>query len=148
MNKVCAKCNLLKEYSDFTTDNRTKDGKRSECTVCSRKMKKMSYRRDPRQHLLRGCKKRSKDSGVPFSLTKEDIEIPDFCPILGLPLSIADDRATDTSPSVDRIVPNLGYIPGNIHVISYRANRIKNDSTLEELQKIVSYFEGMNNENQ
>lgn len=32
------------------------------------------------------------------------------------------------------IIPELGYVPGNIRVISTQANRMKWDSTAEELE--------------
>ena len=32
-------------------------------------------------------------------------------------------------PSIDRIIPSLGYVPGNVAVISLAANRIKSDCT-------------------
>ena len=34
-----------------------------------------------------------------------------------------------------------GYVPGNIAVISMRANMIKNNATLAELKAIVAYIE-------
>lgn len=140
MKKVCTKCREEKELRAFTNDASQKDGKRSECTVCSRAMKRRSHQKDPRQHLLRGCRKRAKDRNIPFSITKEDIIIPEVCPILGIPLKVASERAKDYSPTVDRIEPGLGYVPENIHVISARANRIKNDATPEELIKIGEYI--------
>ena len=42
----------------------------------------------------------------------------------------------DDSPSLDRIVSSLGYVKGNIRVISYKANRVKSNATLEELRKV------------
>lgn len=78
----------------------------------------------------------------------DSLDLPDKCPILGLELKYVsgrtkehgDPRRTDDSPSLDKIVPSLGYVLGNIHVISWRANRIKNDSTPEELRKISDYI--------
>ena len=43
----------------------------------------------------------------------------------------------EDSPSLDRLDSSLGYTPENVWWISYRANRLKNDSTLEELEKLV-----------
>jgi predicted DNA-binding protein YlxM (UPF0122 family) len=71
-------------------------------------------------------------------------EPPDFCPILGLELNYSGygsgKERSDSSPSVDRIDSNKGYTIDNIHIISWRANRIKNDSTPEELKKIADYM--------
>lgn len=47
----------------------------------------------------------------------------------------------DNSPTVDRINNKLGYIKGNVKVISWRANRIKNNGNKEELEKVISYIE-------
>lgn len=45
------------------------------------------------------------------------------------------------SPSLDRIKPELGYVKGNIRVISFKANSIKNDASIEELRQILQYME-------
>lgn len=47
----------------------------------------------------------------------------------------------DDSYSLDRIDSSRGYVKGNIWVISLRANRIKNDSTVEELRLIADKVE-------
>jgi hypothetical protein len=52
------------------------------------------------------------------------------------------------SPSLDRINNNLGYVPGNVIVVSDRANRIKNNATIEELEKIVNYYKNKLNQTQ
>jgi hypothetical protein len=41
------------------------------------------------------------------------------------------------------MVPSLGYVPGNIRVISMRANRIKTDATADELRAVLRYMEGV-----
>jgi len=50
----------------------------------------------------------------------------------------------DASPSLDRINNLLGYVKGNVHVISMKANRIKTDATVEELEQVVSYLKKIN----
>lgn len=61
------------------------------------------------------------------------------CPILGLTLKRVPGKR-DSSPSVDRIDSERGYIKGNVQIISTRANRIKNDATVEELEQIAAYL--------
>lgn len=91
-------------------------------------------------------KARALKLGIPFELPKESIEIPEKCPILGIPLvyGIGVGKSSDNSPSVDRIIPEKGYVPGNVHVISFKANRIKNNATPEELMRVAVYFRDIN----
>lgn len=44
-------------------------------------------------------------------------------------------------PTLDRIIPNKGYVKGNIQIISQRANVIKNDASAEEIMKVAKYME-------
>lgn len=84
-------------------------------------------------HLLRHAKARAKKKGVPFDITVDDILIPSHCPIMGWEITgVGED--VKTSASIDRIIPELGYVKGNIRVISTQANRMKWDSTQEELE--------------
>lgn len=45
------------------------------------------------------------------------------------------------SPSVDKIIPQLGYVKGNVQIISNRANIMKNDATLEDVKALLKYME-------
>jgi hypothetical protein len=74
--------------------------------------------------------------GIPFNLTEEDLIHGDNCPVFGIPLNRSDRNHT---PSVDRLIPELGYVKGNVCVISMQANRLKNNATLEQLEQLVSY---------
>lgn len=90
--------------------------------------------------MLASARSRAVKVGVPFDLTPGDLAVPALCPVLGIPLTKGPDgRAHAGSPSVDRIVPERGYVPGNVRVISFRANSIKNDATLAELEAVVAY---------
>lgn len=64
------------------------------------------------------------------------------CPILGIDI-FWGSRQAHTNPSLDRIDNSKGYIKGNVIWISYRANRIKSDSTLEELNKITDFYNNL-----
>lgn len=97
--------------------------------------------RDPAHLMLWDAKKRAKAKGVSFSITADDTLIPEKCPLLGIPLARSAGFRSASSPSLDRVRPELGYVPGNVWVISYRANMIKNDASLEELKQIAAALE-------
>lgn len=101
-----------------------------------------AYRKaNPEQVLLNAARRRARVKGVPCTITLKDIRIPDFCPVLGIELVQASGVFTDQSPTLDRRVPEDGYVPGNVCVVSYRANRIKNDASIDELKAVLAYME-------
>jgi|688.fasta_scaffold192409_5 hypothetical protein len=85
------------------------------------------------------AKYRAKQKGLDFTIEQKDIIIPDKCPLLGIPLECHRGKGSQqgNSPSLDRIDPTKGYIKGNVWVISNRANTLKNDATLQELELLV-----------
>lgn len=89
---------------------------------------------------MRGVMGTAKKRGLDFNLTEEDCKVPEFCPVLGIKLEKKTFR-TDHSPTVDRVDNSLGYVKGNVRVISWRANRIKNDGSAEEHRLIAKYIE-------
>lgn len=100
-----------------------------------------------RQRLWSACsnaKRRAASSGVPFDIDVDHLQeiFPkDWrCPILGIKLEWGERGGLNSSPSLDRKDPNLGYIKGNVAFISQRANRLKQDASLEELERILSYL--------
>lgn len=93
------------------------------------------------KYMLYDAKKRAKLKGLEYDLKEEDIIIPLFCPVLGIPLFKGEGKRSANSPSLDRFNNLKGYTKENIRVISLRANSLKNDATLEELKLIVAYME-------
>ena len=87
------------------------------------------------------AKFRAKRSNITFKLTLEDIKIPEFCPVFGIRLEHAIGIRGDNSPSLDRFNANDGYIPGNIRVISWKANRLKSNMTVDDCRKLLCYME-------
>jgi hypothetical protein len=90
-----------------------------------------------RRRMLAHAKYRAKERGLAFSITLEDVVIPDICPLLGVPLNFGVGEHHDGSPSLDRKDSSKGYVRGNVWVISRRANVIKNDATTAELRRLV-----------
>lgn len=109
-------------------------------------LNKKDRRENPAKYLLRNANKRAKDKNLPIDITIEDIIIPDVCPVLGIPLVMGNSlEERDSSPSLDRIIPELGYVKGNIKVISFKANSLKKDGSIEDFEKIIRYIKGENN---
>lgn len=102
--------------------------------------------RSPEQRkkaILNGVKHNARKRKIEFSLEWDKIEWPEFCPVLGIKLNYkapTNARNSYDSPSIDRHNPKLGYVPSNIVVMSWRANRIKTDACINELEKLVSYL--------
>lgn len=91
--------------------------------------------------LLAQARVNAKTSGREFDLDASDVIIPTHCPVLGIPLDCAAERHSDSLPSLDRIDNSKGYVKGNVWVISWRANCIKKDATLDELRALVKALE-------
>jgi len=111
-----------KQYSkkNYTTENRRK-----------------KYRENVELELFHHAKNRAKLKNLEFNITKEDIVIPKVCPIFGIPLNFENKNNV---PTLDRINSGKGYIKGNIQVICFKANRLKNNGTIEEFNKIIDFM--------
>ena len=89
--------------------------------------------------ILYSAKARAKKDGAEFTLTQDTFKPQSHCRAFG---EVEFDfngnpKNKDRSMSIDRIDPTKGYTPDNVWLICWRANRIKNDATLEELEAIV-----------
>lgn len=95
------------------------------------------------QKMLQRARNRSKLRGIDCSITLEDIKIPKYCPILNILLEShsGSPGGRPNSPALDRIDNIKGYVPGNVWVISHRANQMKTDATVEELKLFAKWVE-------
>lgn len=155
--KECRGCDsflpIERFYSKGKVSRTAPDGYNNTCKECS-KAKWRKFAEDPsarKRWLLMRIKSKCKKEGIEFNLTIDDIVIPERCPVLGRPLAFGVSRSqsyekrgmappTDDSPSVDRIDPDGGYVRGNIIVVSWRANRIKGNATVDELRDIANFY--------
>lgn len=96
---------------------------------------------EPDRELWRRAKKRSVDRGLPFDLSISEVIIPPQCPVLGIELRVGEGRSLN-SPSLDRIEPDLGYVSGNVRVISDKANRLKGNRDLPAIINRASRANG------
>ncbi len=92
-----------------------------------------------------GIRKRCKATGM-----RCDIDVPylirianKHCPVFGVELKYTVDGKgkgpSKHSPTVDKVLPNMGYVAGNVCVISWRANMLKCDGTPDELEAVAAY---------
>lgn len=97
--------------------------------------------KNPELVLLRSAAKRAKQRGLPCTITESHITIPSLCPVLGIPFERGKKNCpAHGSPSLDCFDPKLGYIPENVTVISHRANTIKNNANLEEIEMLYNWM--------
>ena len=122
------------KYAEYQREWRRKNPGRA------KELDSLNYRnnrdKNHKSRMLQAAKGRAKELDLPFNLAVEDIEIPEFCPVLGIKLKRGNHNSR---PELDRIVPKLGYVKGNVCVISGRANRIKWNASLEELEAVANY---------
>lgn len=85
---------------------------------------------NPALYLLKYAKARARYDNLDFNLELEDIVIPEVCPYMKTPFVMHDKKL---AASLDRIDSSKGYVKDNIQVISYMANKMKNDATKEQL---------------
>jgi hypothetical protein len=96
---------------------------------------------------MQHAKARARKQNVPCDLTVEYLEslVVSHCPITKEPLDwersqVVDGHPTKNSPSLDKIIPALGYVPGNCAFLSHRGNAIKSNGTMEEHSRVVRYM--------
>lgn len=89
-----------------------------------------------------GAKARARAKGLKFDLDKAYVRAlcADVCPVLGTPFVWFGQKLRPESPSLDRIRPDLGYVKGNVAVISQRANAIKSDAAVHEIEAVAAWL--------
>ena len=95
---------------------------------------------NPEYYLWKAAKKRAKDKQLDFTIEVSDIIIPQFCPLLQIPIvhTVGKGTRNNGSPSLDRLDNSLGYTPNNIIVISWRANFLKSDASYQEMFQLMN----------
>lgn len=165
--KICTICKIEKDTNDFYKKDASKNTLRGYCKLCqaakwqeyysSNKERHLTQKKQYRKktktsiehikmRLIEQSKKRAKNSGIMHTISAADIDAPEYCPILGIKLTSNEGGfPLANSYSLDKLEPQKGYVPGNVKVISYRANSIKSDGTFEEHIKIAKYINSEKN---
>lgn len=154
VSKICRVCQKPHPASRFYRHPQTIDRLSKVCKGCHKKEwsdTSPKYRDKRRAWIVKTyvwrlvcqAKLRSAKEGFGFDLEKDDLILPEYCPVLGIRLVIAPGKPADASPTLDRKNPSLGYVKGNVYVISWLANRLKsNCEDPEVFEKIAKYLRG------
>lgn len=130
-HRRCVKCKEVKPFCAFHKHSGCMYGVNTVCSVCRKPLSKKNYNKQTGEYKLwHSAKSRAKLKGLAFDIEIADVIIPEYCPILGLKL---ERLGSGNAPSIDRINPELGYVKGNIWVISNKANMMKSNATKQEL---------------
>lgn len=142
--QVCFECDQMLPYEMFGRDKTKWNGLSNRCKPCRKVYSKYHYdkwfKNNAEARLFSAARSRAARDGIPFTISVSDVIIPDTCPVLGIPLYREGGKNMHNTPSLDRFIPELGYVPGNVHVISWRANWLKNNATVEELEALVEWM--------
>lgn len=99
------------------------------------------------RRLLATAKSRAKKKGIEFSISADDIVLPDVCPVMKTPFLRAAGERLATAPSIDRIDATKGYVPGNVQILSVIANSMKTNATPEQMRAFASWVRETYGEN-
>jgi hypothetical protein len=85
---------------------------------------------------------RAKAKGIRWDLTYEDLgPAPECCPCCGVVMERGDENGgRGTAPSLDRLLPEAGYIKGNVVWICHNCNGIKHDAGPADLYRVADWL--------
>lgn len=92
-----------------------------------------SQQRLPYNTKFNRWKATAKASNIQWDLEIDDLDWPKYCSYLDLELNYLSDDKADNIASLDKIVPELGYVKGNVQIISLLANKMKSSATKEQI---------------
>lgn len=89
------------------------------------------------------AKRRAKKTGLVFVLPLDSLVLPETCPVLGIELQSNEGSPRSNSYSMDRLDNTKGYTLDNVRVISHRANTMKSNMSIEQVEKLLEYMKGL-----
>ncbi|MDC1169271.1 hypothetical protein OAT14_02405, partial [Candidatus Pelagibacter ubique] len=118
----------------------------NKCKDCEVNRARNRYSTNPIPQMLSNSRIRAKRKGILHTINTEYLELiwpkDNRCPVLGnlFEMGYKNGKSKNLSPSLDRIVPKKGYIPGNLVIVSDIVNRLKSDASLEDMEKILKFY--------
>lgn len=144
--KECRGCLETKSLNEFPA-RKDRSGKlRPYCKNCSNNISRKRYEAHRRTNpfKLRATRARARSLWLnkPCDLTADYLESiwTGVCPVLKIPLKWTTDRYDESAAELDRFVPELGYVKGNVHFLSRKANRLKNNSSIQDIENLLKWM--------
>lgn len=140
--KECTKCKRIKPASDFYKEKRYTTGLTSQCKKCiydgQLNYRDKNYFMTTHHNKSSECRRKS----LPYDLDPEYLESiwPTYCPVFGIELTPRKDRHVDSTPHLDRLDPEKGYVKGNVRFISRKANLIKSNATWKDIARVAIWL--------
>lgn len=156
--KICSNCARsypeTRAFFHYQADG--KNGFMARCIECKTKHDRDRYklpdvkkrkahqskewaRNNPEKYMIIQARSNAKARGIEFTITKDDIDIPAKCPLLGIEIirNVFSTGRPDNMISIDRVDSDKGYIPGNVKIISFLANKIKTNATPDQIKRMA-----------
>lgn len=146
---MCKGCDTDKQQDDFPVRKDRSGRFRPYCKDCANAIQKSRYKshksKNPFLHKCTRAKTRATALQVPFNLTPEYLEglWTGKCPVLKVDISLYSEREDEYAAELDRLIPELGYVQGNVNFLSRKANRIKNNSNIEILENLLKWMKNV-----
>jgi hypothetical protein len=133
IEKSCLKCLKIKSINEFYKNVGNRDGFQYHCKSCDKleKQVRKNTNKGRFKFMCQKAKDRAKRKNLPFNLTIDFLEQlyneqNKRCAISGILLNFEtigiNGKIAADSPSIDKITPEIGYVKGNVRLVSYQVN--------------------------
>ena len=165
VTKCCTKCKQYLPFGEFSVNNSKPDRLSIYCKSCDKDIQEAKRSKYPEKQLeygrkyqakrredfnyrlkmlINASKQRAVQTNIEHTLTLEELisiyPKDGNCPVFGTKLEFGNAGFRDNSPSIDKIDPKLGYTIDNVQILSWRANRLKVDASIEELELLLAFM--------
>ena len=149
--KLCKDCKIAITRENAYLDR--KDRIRARCKTCDKLYRKKQHSTDAFSYLdkiysklkyeITSGRRRLSRANMAWQITPSHLyalwhKQDGKCNLTGVPMTHKSGVGKiDTNISIDRINPKVGYKPGNVQLITYRANILKHDLNESDLLRIA-----------
>lgn len=153
--RICSVCRKEKSLNEYYCNASKKEGRATQCIACIKQRRDTDEFKDKRRdyycktwatQLFQGCKKNSKEKKLQFNITKEYIlelfeKQKGMCYWFGIEMVPSKNSKDPQQPTVDRLVPDLGYVKDNVVLTCFAANMGRNTTSEKRFREFVNLMQ-------